>query len=368
MNHKERFKAVFNGQKADRIPVYFFGTWLETKARWKSEGLADIEPVNSVIGPQVPGMDPDWENNLWNCQRLIKAYIFGDIQPEILEETDEYVVHRNGLGSIVKDRKTGSSIPHVIEYGLKPVRESWDKFKNFLNPNHPGIFNDNWEQRAEALNKEDRVLAFMGGSLYGWLRDFMGIESISLLMYDDPDLFDEMVCYMADFFMDVFDPALKKVHFDLVYIFEDCCGANGPLFSPAIYKSIFDKHYKRLLRFYKDNGVSLALIDSDGMVEPFIPLWLDSGFDIVFPIEVGTWKASPASLRKKYGSRLKMMGGVDKHVIAKGESAIREHLLELKPVVNEGGYIPLPDHRISPECSYREFLTYIRIFNEVFNK
>jgi len=92
---------------------------------------------------------------------------------------------------------------------------------------------------------------------------------------------------------------------------------------------------------------------------------LDSGFDIVFPIEVGTWKASPVAFRKQYGKQLRMMGGVDKHIIPQGEAAIRQHLEPLRPLVQEGGFIPLPDHRIPPHCSLEHFKTYVRVFREV---
>ena len=83
-------------------------------------------------------------------------------------------------------------------------------------------------------------------------------------------------------------------------------------------------------------------------------------------MENGEWALSPNEFRKIHGEQLKMMGGVDKHVIAKGEDAIREHLLTLKDLVKQGGFLPIPDHRISPECSYNDFLTYIRVFKEVF--
>jgi uroporphyrinogen decarboxylase len=195
----------------------------------------------------------------------------------------------------------------------------------------------------------------------------MGIENISLLMYDDPELFEEMVSYLTDHFIKLTSPVLQKVKFDLVYFFEDCCGVDGPLFSPAIYSEVLDKYYRKLISFYKENGVAFAMIDSDGKVDKFIPLWLKSGFDIVFPIEVGTWKASPVELREKFGKQLKMIGGVDKHVIAMGEEAIRQHLLSLKPAVDQGGYLPMPDHRIPPDCSYKDFQTYLRVLNEVFN-
>lgn len=367
MTHKQRFKALFSGESVDRIPVYFFGTWHETKSRWKSEGCETVDEILVDYGPQVPGMDPDWELGLWDCHGFCHGYPIGDIETVILEETDSYYIKRGSVGEIYRESKIGSSINQTVEYGLKPTRESWENFKKYLDPNDPRRKPSDWMERARKLNEQDRVITFMGGSLYGWLRGLLGIEAISLLMYDDRELFEDMVSYMADYFKCLFEPILDIIKFDFVYFFEDCCGVNGPLFSPVIYKEIFDTHYKQLISFYKSKGVGFALIDSDGVVDKLVPSWLSSGFDIIFPVEVGTWGESPSSMRDKFGENLKMLGGVDKHIIIKGEQAIQKHLERLKPEVIKGGYIPIPDHRIPPECSYEQFLVYIKVFNEVFN-
>ena len=44
----------------------------------------------------------------------------------------------------------------------------------------------------------------------------------------------------------------------------------------------------------------------------------------------------------------------------------RKALLRLKPLVDEGGYVPIPDHRIVPDCSWEQFKTHIRIYREIF--
>lgn len=367
MNHRERFRALFKAEPVDRIPVYYFGTWPETKIRWKNEGLAREIDFIADAGPQLPGMDPDWEYGMWGCHGLVNTYLIGDVKPEIIEETEHFVIRRNSVGDVYQESKQGKSVSHFLEYGLKPTWESWKNYQKYLDPTDPRRRMANWEKVAEVLNQQDMVLAFMGGSLYGWLRNWMGIENISFLMYDDPELYEDMLNHLTGMFIELMEPILQKVKFDLVYFFEDCCGVNGPLFSPDIYRKILDKYYKKLITFYKENGVEFALVDSDGKVEQFIPLWLDSGFDIIFPLEVGTWKANPSELRRKFGAELKIFGAVDKHLITAGEEAIRFHLQQLKPEVDQGGFLPIPDHRIPPECSYSQFLTYIRVFNEVFN-
>ena len=62
-----------------------------------------------------------------------------------------------------------------------------------------------------------------------------------------------------------------------------------------------------------------------------------------------------------------MIGGIDKHVIPEGEAAIRQHLEPLKALAAEGGYLPMPDHRIPPNCSLEQFRTYLRIYQDVFS-
>lgn len=358
MNHRERFNAVFTFKPVDRLPVYFFGMWEETRTRWKNEGLDASVRLE---------MDPDWEAGMWDCHSMVQPWPLGDIQPAVLEETDSCTVRRDSLGNVVQASKDASSIPHYLEHGLKPTRESWQKFKTFLNPADPRRLAKDWEQKAAALKRRERVATFMGGSLYGWLRDWLGVEALSYLIYDDPLLFEEMVEYLAYFYMALYKPVLQKVDFDFVYFFEDCCYKTGPLFSPNTYKQVYDKYYRKLISFYKGQGIPLALLDSDGNVEKLVPCWLDSGFDIIFPLEVGTWKISPAFYRQRHGRHMRMFGGVDKHVIPQGEAAIRAHLLELKPVVEEGGYIPIPDHRIPPDCSLAQFQVYVQVFNAVFN-
>jgi uroporphyrinogen decarboxylase len=193
----------------------------------------------------------------------------------------------------------------------------------------------------------------------------MGVEELSYLMYDDPVLLEEILEHLANFWMTLMRPVLAKVRFDFAYFFEDCCFNTGPLVSPDLYRKHFDKYYRRLIEFYRSMGVPFMLMDSDGKVDALIDCWLDSGFDILFPIEVGTWKTDPVALRRRFGKRLRMMGGVDKHVIPRGEAAIRKHLEPLRPLVAEGGFIPLPDHRIPPHCSFEQFRTYVRVFKEV---
>ena len=360
---RDRFRAIMAYEPFDRLPVWYFGTWQETKVRWKSEGLAGIGTSGSA-GPDIPGMDPDWESGMWQCHGLADPAPISAEASQILEETDSYRVVRTPLGAVQQQGKQ-STPPHTIEYALKPTRESWRRFKQFLDPCDPARRCVDWEARAVKLNARERVTTFVS-SFYGWPREWMGVEQISYLPFDDPGLFEEILDYLCDYYIALYRPVLEKVRFDFAYFFEDCCYRAGPLISPSIYQRFYHKYYRRLIRFYRDMGIEHILLDSDGKVDTLIPYWIESGINIIFPIEVGVWEADPVALRQRFGKDLKMMGGVDKHVIAQGQDAVRRHLEHLEPLVQEGGYIPMPDHRIPPSCSLADFRSYLRTFRQVF--
>jgi hypothetical protein len=85
---------------------------------------------------------------------------------------------------------------------------------------------------------------------------------------------------------------------------------------------------------------------------------MDAGIDLIWPLERAS-DMDPVRLRKKFGKSLRLSGGVDKRVLAKGKAAIDEHLAELAPLVDEGGYIPTVDHTVPPDVSWEDFLYYM---------
>jgi uroporphyrinogen decarboxylase len=361
MNQRERFHAVMGYESFDRLPVWYFGQWRETLARWRVEGLGDSETI-----PQAVGMDPDWEQGMWGHHGLVRVGPIPRQSDEVLEDTEDWQVVRTGLGAVQRIGKHGSSIPEHLEEALKPTRESWDAFKPMLDPEDPRRRPADWEARAAQVAEREGPIAMLGGSLFGWPREWLGLEAISYLSYDDLVLYEDIIETVAEHFLRLLEPVLELVPVDLAYFFEDCCGRNGPLFSPHAYHRFYDRHYRRMVEFYHSHGVRWVLLDSDGKTDPLIPCWLGSGIDILFPIEVGVWQADPVTLRRQHGKGLRMMGGVDKHIISQGEAAIRAHLERLRPVVEEGGFIPLPDHRIPPSCSLDQFREYVRVFRDVF--
>ncbi len=100
------------------------------------------------------------------------------------------------------------------------------------------------------------------------------------------------------------------------------------------------------------------------MCDPLIPVWMDAGLNFLYPFEVQAGM-DVLEVRRRYGRDLRIWGGVDKRALAQGPRAIDAELERLRPLIDEGGYIPHTDHSIPPDVSYANFRYYTRRIAEV---
>ena len=117
-------------------------------------------------------------------------------------------------------------------------------------------------------------------------------------------------------------------------------------------------HFRRVIEFMKGMGVRYIAVDTDGDPTALVPLLLDAGVDVLWPIERASG-ISPQGLRAKFGRSLRLWGGVDKRVLVQGSQAIKAHLREFIPLIEEGGFIPTVDHTVPPDVSWDDFRYYM---------
>jgi uroporphyrinogen decarboxylase len=210
------------------------------------------------------------------------------------------------------------------------------------------------------------LVVLPGGSLYGWLRNWMGMENLSYVLYDDPAWFEEMVTTAADCIIGTLRRALASgVQFDACGMWEDMAYRAGPLISPRHFKQFLAPHYRRIADLLHQHGVDVIWLDCDGDIAALIPLWLEAGINCMFPLEVGAWGADPVKYRRQYGKNLLIMGGFDKHILQGSKAGIKDEVKRLAPLVEEGGYIGFCDHRVPPDVPLENYLFYLETVRAV---
>jgi len=352
MTTRELWQNIMHYGEFDRIPVVHWTGWPETIERWQKEGMpADVNAHKYFDAV------PNWTGIGANLD-LLPAF-----EEEVMEETDEYRIFRGGDGVVCQDWKHQSCIPHFIDFTLKTAAE-WPEYKKRLQPDPKRIPKD-LDKRVRQVEESGLPVVFGTASMMGWIRNWMGVENMSYLMFDDRDCYSDMVDTVAELTCWSIEQIMPKMSTppDLGFGWEDICGKSGPLVSPSIFDECVAPGYRKIRNKLESYGVKLLGIDSDGMVEPLLPHWLDAGVNVHFPIERGTWKAYPEDMRLKFGKELRIIGGFDKLVLERGRDAIDRELEDRIPLVREGGYLLEPDHLITPGVpleNYRYYLDRVR--------
>ena len=384
MNERERFIATMHYQERDRAPIMDFGFWTETLPEWYEQGLPDW--VVHSKASDFFGMDGFEKYLISNANvtptpskskaklltgRGVGAGLVPGFEEKVLEDRGDEEVVQQSDGVCVVRSKIASSIPQH-EGHLLTDRDSWNKhYAPRLDPSHPDRLPEDWDKITKhwADPNRDYPLFVPGGSLFGWIRNWMGIEAVSYVVYDDPAFFQQMVDTIADCVVGTLERVLQcGVQFEACSMWEDMCYNAGPLLSPQHFEQYLVPQYKRITELLRRHGVDVIYLDCDGNIDALLPLWLDAGVNCQFPIEVGTWGADPITYRKQYGKDLLMFGGFDKHILATTKEAIEREVHRLTPLVEEGGYIPLCDHRVPPDVSLENYMHYVRTARQVWGK
>ncbi len=370
MTNRERALAVLNYGSYDRLPIVHFGYWEETLEKWQSEGHIPLEEAKGwADGNQYDrsiaarlGFDFNWLTCCTGVTGLLPAF-----EERVVEERgDGARLILNVDGVIVLQKDGVRSIPAEVEHTLKD-RASWEE--HYL----PRL--QNAETRIEPrvlmelgdAQDRDTPIGIHCGSLFGKIRDWCGLVGLSYLLADDEELVDEIIVTVADLCYAVVAGVLASgVDFDFGHFWEDICFKSGPLISPAMFDRKVGPHYARITRLLRDHGIGIVSLDCDGKIDKLIPTWLRNGVNTMFPIEVGTWQASIKPWRETYGRDLRGVGGMDKRVFAHDRAAVDAEVERLRPLVELGGYIPCPDHRIAPDAVWDNVRYYCDRMRAVF--
>ena len=349
-------------QPVDHVPNWELGVWPQTRERWEAEGLDSTGwHWDWFTGEAALGMDP---------REFIRfnGNFIPPFDTETVEQDERCVTFRDELGRLRKALKEGTvrggrlSMDTYLSFPVTDL-DSWRALKPRLQaraeryePCWDVLRVPGWRQRAFPLIFAPNCAT---RGFYWFARDLMGTEALSYAFYDNPTLVHDIMEFHADFLIKAARPALEKTTVDYMILNEDLSMKNGPLLSPKAYRTFVFPRLKRLVEFVKAHGVRYFGIDTDGNPEAVVPLFMDAGVDILWPLERAS-DQDPVRLRKKFGRSLRLWGGVDKRELAKDQLAIDTHLEAMRPLIEEGGFIPTVDHTVPPDVPLANFLYYMQ--------
>lgn len=355
MDNRTRIINTVLCRDVDRLPfTFYFGPWGETVERWRQEGLGEGKSWDEDFG-----FDPGFVHVDVNLGYL-PAFEY-----KVIEDRTNTKIVRDSFGIVQEIRKQGSSIPRYIDYPVKNF-DDWNKLKRErLNPNDPGRFPENWKELIREYNEGDKIvqLGLYPYGLFGTLRDMMGVEELLVSFYEQPELIKDMMDYLTDFWLTIYELVCRDVKVDAIHMWEDMSGKNGSLISPMMVREFMMPNYKKIKAFADAHGIKIFSLDTDGDCRELIPLYMECGINLILPFEVAAG-CDINEYRKKYPN-LCIMGGIDKQEIAKGRDAIDKELERVSGIFKQSGYMAALDHLVHPEISFDDFKYFVKRLKEM---
>jgi uroporphyrinogen decarboxylase len=150
-------------------------------------------------------------------------------------------------------------------------------------------------------------------------RYLLGYETLLMAIAAEP----ELVAALVDLSVEVNLAMAKELAargVKIVYTGDDVAGTDGPLMSPASFRSLFAPGLARVIGGFKELGL-MVIKHTDGMLWPIMDSIVDSGIDCLDPIDPIAGM-DLAEVKAKLGSRIALKGNVDcSHLMTLGTPA-----------------------------------------------
>lgn len=348
---REVVDSLLRGKPAERVGL-FDSIWGDTIRKWADEeGYPRNEKGEPVGQGEHFGFDLDGAGG-WFDSLPIRGF------KEVVEETDEWQITRNGAGAVLKNWKNKSGTPEHIDFTMTS-REVWERD---YRPHLLGLD----PERAKVQSARDALAYQRGrnvwahyGDLFIWenMRRSMGDVCMYESLVLDPEWIHDYNRVNTDFY---------KAHYKLLFdeaglpdgcwVYEDLGYRNGLFCSPKVLEEVIFPYYKELVDFFHSYDLPVVL-HACGGIEEALPLIVAAGFDALNPMEV---KAGCDVLRfaEKYSDRLAFIGGMDARIIESGDrDRIKRETIRLVDGMKQLGarYVFGSDHSVSTNVKYDAF-------------
>ena len=376
MTDRERFIAIVRNEPHDYVPIFGFvgapgvsaGAMRKTYDRLRATGMPDVGGCWDVGGdtPDLEGWYRYWGTTGPSTLDFFPAEHSRGIASERREKDGfEIIEYESGARTRqVLDNDITYSMPDFQVYHVRD-RASWEFYRDRVTPGNP------WsaERLDEACRKYDdrsRPLVVYVGSTWGMIRDeVLGPENASTILYDDPDLFREMVAWEDWKRRTYVFPLIERLRPEILQASEDNCYKNGMLISPRHFREFCMPSYREIARVAHDCGVAVVAVDSDGNTMELVPMLVECGVNALFPFEVKAGNDLPA-LRARFPEFV-LMGGLEKEVLNEGNDAlIRPEIMSKVPgLLTAGRYFPNGDHGIQPPVTFPSLCKFVTLLHEL---
>lgn len=319
MNSRERVLKTLNHQEPDRIPFDLgatIATGIHTTAYRRLRrylGLPAVEPRIEDVIQQLAAIDDDVAERLQTDCRNVAPRASGIYNLDFRDEGD-YTAYTDEWGIDWRMPKSGGFYYDMVRHPLAEAESVADVADYaWLDAADPYRFSG-LRERARAAQAQGK-LVILGGlcagisEMHSWLR---GYSQYYTDFYLNPELSEHLMDRVAELKMAYWERALSEAgeHVDVVIEADDMAGQDRLLFSPDIYRRFVKRRHARIHAFIKQQAPAVKIwFHSCGAIRPLIGDLIETGIDILNPVQKSATGMDLVELKRDFGDALTFWGG-----------------------------------------------------------
>ena len=376
MQPRERVLLTLAHQEPDRVPIGIGSSgsaihdqvYFALKKRLSIEG--DIEPFRRGHG------DNYYDDRIFDVLGTDIRHVFLNFY-----HSDHFVRKELGAGGLYD--------PFIDAWGLTNVT-SKEGMHAFLGQPLEGatcasdIDNYAWpdpygdvgllegvQERAKYLSSETNYAissrSITGIFEYCWL--LRGMDNFLVDMVADPHFAIRLVNRVTDTLIKYYDVLLSAVgpYVDIVETQDDYGMQQNSFFSPELFRKILKPARKRLNDFIHEKAPQARIyLHTCGSVRNLIPDLIETGVDILNPVQPLAAGMETSGLKADFGDQLTFYGAIDVQQALPGspedvDQEVRKRIHDLAP---GGGYILAPANLIQRDVPLDNLLLLVKLARE----
>jgi uroporphyrinogen decarboxylase len=361
MTSRERVRTALDHREPDRVPLDLtttIGAYTKLVKYLGLESIVDAEPKTNRWETYVP-----IDQKVMEVLNIDIAHLRVQTPSGYpVELSDGAIVDEWGVKRKRFERPGGGFYWEMVENPLKEASiKSLDDYPwpNFRDPYVIEGFEENVRWWYENTNYAIEVRLETGGlgEQAGFLR---GIEQWWMDLVTEPEFAMSLMNKLCDIAIESSKIGIEIVgkYADIIrFTGWDLGGQNGPIFSPAMVDKMFKPILKRLWGtvielLHKANPRAKIFFHTCGGVYPLIPILIESGLDILDPLQTTAAGMDMVKIKKEFGDKLTFHGAMDIQRVLPFSTVdqIKEEVkLRIKQLAPGGGFILAPTHALQDD-------------------
>lgn len=182
----------------------------------------------------------------------------------------------------------------------------------------------------------------------------IGYENYFIDLIDNKNLiiklFDILLEIQKNIWSHYLNAIGKNVH--VICWGDDLGTQDRPQVSPKIFKELLKPYYKKMFSFIKERTDAKLFMHSCGDIYPYIEDLVESGVDILNPVQINANEMEPKRLKNKFGDKLIFWGGVDIQFLLRscGIEEVHKYVKDIVDIFGkDGGYVLSAAHNIQED-------------------